>query len=77
MTAALSEASQEQSADIIPEVLDAHKKKLSRMRKWKRKLEVVGRRKQEKEKAWADELKNFRDGARICMLAAVDLCMTR
>jgi transcription initiation factor TFIIIB Brf1 subunit/transcription initiation factor TFIIB len=60
----------------VPEVLDAHKKKLSRMRKWKRKLEVANRRKQEKEEAWANELNRFRDGAHVChtvLVAAVEL----
>lgn len=46
------------------------------MRKWKRKLEVANRRKQEKEEAWANELNRFRDGAHVChtvLVAAVEL----
>lgn len=59
-----SKASQEDYADIVPQILDAHKKKLSRMRKWKRKVEAAHRKKVEKDEAWAKELNSFKSAAR-------------
>ena len=55
--------SQEQSKEIVPDVLEANKKKLSRMRKWKKKLEIAERRRKEKEDAWNAELQSFKDAA--------------
>lgn len=56
-------ASQEQSKDIVSDVLETNRKKLSRMRKWKKKLEIAERRRKEKEDAWNAELQGFRDAA--------------